>query len=55
MSCWLACREELGRVVPRPTTHFVTYNQGHTSVGVIADSLAWLNWTKEHLLRPAKR
>jgi hypothetical protein len=23
--------------------------------GVIADSLAWLNWTKENLLKPAKR
>lgn len=50
-----SCREELDRVVPRPTTHFVTYTSGHTSVGVIGDSLAWLNWTKEHLLRPAKR
>lgn len=48
-------RDELDRVVPKPTTHFVTYHHGQSAVGIICDSLSWLNWAKEHLLRPAKR
>jgi len=50
----MCCRDELDKVVPKPTTHFTTFD-ARPAVGVIGDSLSWLNWTKEHLLRPAKR
>jgi hypothetical protein len=40
--------------VPWPSTHVLNYKAQPAS-GVVHDSLAWLNWTKESLLKPAKR
>jgi hypothetical protein len=50
----VCCRQELDAAVPWPSTHVLNYKALPAS-GVIADSLAWLNWTKENLLKPAKR
>lgn len=50
---WL-CRAELDAAVPWPSTHVLNY-KSVTASGVVADSLQWLNWMKDFLLRPAKR
>lgn len=50
-----ACRRaELDAAVPWPSSHVLAY-KALPAAGVIADSLAWLNWAKESLLKPAKR
>eukprot|EP00775_Hariotina_reticulata_P010973 gene10973-11128_t len=46
-------RCELDAAVPRPSSHILSF-MALPAEGVMADSLAWLNCTKEQLLKPAK-
>jgi hypothetical protein len=47
-------RQDLERIVPRPDTVSVGYDPDACE-GVVAQTLAWLSWMKEGLLRPARR
>lgn len=51
---FVSCRSELSAAVPWPSTELLTYH-AVPATGVTHDSLTWLNWMKERLLRPAKR